>query len=97
MVEITINKFKDVDIPKLAKFMFKATKDTVFHEDGQTIESIEQSLQEMVSDENEIVMIASNEEEIVGALRVYVGFPEMCFTATWHPIILHGDTRRESR
>ncbi|MHA1137329.1 MAG: GNAT family N-acetyltransferase [Candidatus Thorarchaeota archaeon] len=96
MVEITINKFKDVDIPKLAKFMFEATIDTVFHEEGRTIESIEKSLQEMVSDENEIVVIASNEGEIVGTLRVYVGFPEMAFTARWHPIVHHGETREET-
>ena len=96
MVEITINKFKDVDIPKLAKFMFEMTKDTVFHEEGQTIETIEQAHQEMVSDENEIVLIATNNEEIVGALRVYVGFPEMSFTAKWHPIIHHGDTRKDT-
>ncbi|MGY5872365.1 MAG: GNAT family N-acetyltransferase [Candidatus Thorarchaeota archaeon] len=96
MVEITINKFKDVDIPKLAKFIFEATKDTVFHEDSQTIETIEQAHQEMVSDENEIVMIASTEGEIVGALRVYVGFPEMSFTAKWHPIIHQGDSKKET-
>jgi len=96
MVEITINKFKDVDIPKLAKFMFEATKDTVFHKDGQTIQTIEQAHQEMVRDENEIVMIATDEGEIVGALRVYVGFPEMSFTAKWHPIIHQCDTRDET-
>jgi len=95
MVEITINKFKDVDIPKLAKFMFEATKDTVFHEESQTKHSIEKSLQEMVNDENEIVMIASTEEEIVGAMRIYVGFPEMAFTAKWHPIIHHSETRED--
>ena len=96
MVEITINKFKDVDIPKLASFMFEATKDTVFHKDGQTVETIEHAHQEMASDENEIVMIATDEGEIVGALRVYVGFPEMSFTAKWHPIIHQGDARDET-
>jgi len=95
MVEITINKFKDVDIPKLAKFMFEATRDTVFHDDSRTIQNIEQSLQEMVSDEDEIVMIASTAEEIVGAMRVYVGFPEMAFTAKWNPIIHHSETRED--
>jgi len=94
MVEISINKFKDVDIPKLATFMFEATKDTVFHEEGRTLESVEQSLREMVSDENEIVLIASTSGEIVGALRIYTGFPEMAFTAKWHPII-HPDVARK--
>ncbi|TFH04822.1 MAG: GNAT family N-acetyltransferase [Candidatus Thorarchaeota archaeon] len=96
MVEITINKFKDVDIPKLAKFMFDATNNTVFLDDSRTIESIEQSFQEMMSDENEIVLIALNEGEIIGALRVHAGFSEMAFTAKWHPIIHHGETREET-
>ncbi len=96
MVEITINKFKDVDIPKLAKFMFNATKDTVFHEENQTIQSVEKSLQEMESDENEIVLIASRNGEIIGALRIYTGFPEMAFTAKWHPIIHIEGTRKET-
>ena len=59
MVEITINKFKDVDIPKLSSFMFESTKDTVFHREDRTRESLEQSFQRMVNNENALVLIAT--------------------------------------
>ena len=95
MVEITINKFKDVDIPKLASFMFEATKDTVFHREDRTKESLEQSFKRMVSNENALVLIATSEGKIVGVLRVFIGFPEMFLAANWHPKIHHGDTREE--
>ncbi len=95
MVEITINKFKDVDIPKLASFMFEATKDTVFHREGRTRESLEESFKRMVSNENALVLIATTEGKIVGVLRVFVGFPEMFLAANWHPRIHHDDTREE--
>ena len=95
MVEITINKFKDVDIPKLASFMFEATKDTVFHREGRTRESLEESFKRMVSNENALVLIATTEGKIVGVLRVFVGFPEMLLAANWHPRIHHDDTREE--
>jgi ribosomal protein S18 acetylase RimI-like enzyme len=95
MVEITINKFKDVDIPKLASFMFKATKDTVFHREDQTKESLEQLFKRMVSNENVLVLIATTEGKIVGVLRVFVGIPEMVLAANWHPRIHHDDSREE--
>lgn len=95
MVEITINKFKDVDIPKLASFMFEATKDTVFHREGQTRESLEESFMRMANNENVLVLIATTEGKIVGVLRVFVVFPEMVVAANWHPKIHHVDTREE--
>jgi len=95
MVEITINKFKDVDIPKLASFMFEATKDTVFHREGRTRESLEEAFTSRVTNENLLFVIAKNEGKIVGALRVFVGFPEMVLAANWHPRIHHDDSREE--
>ncbi len=95
MVEITINKFKDVDIPKLASFIFEATKDTVFHREDRTKESLEESFKRMVSNENVLVLIATTEGKIVGVLRIFVGFPEMVLAANWHPRIHHDDTREE--
>ncbi|MFW9802849.1 MAG: hypothetical protein ACFFFC_09370, partial [Candidatus Thorarchaeota archaeon] len=77
MVEITISKFKDVDIPKLASFMFEAAKDTVFHREDRTRESLEQSFQRMVNNENALVLIATAKGKIVGVLRIFTGFPEM--------------------
>jgi ribosomal protein S18 acetylase RimI-like enzyme len=95
MVEIAINKFKDVDIPELASFMFEATKNTVFHREGRTRESLEEAFMRRVSDENEVVLIAKTERKIVGVLRAFVGFPEMFLAANWHPRIHHDDTREE--
>ena len=95
MVKITINKFKDVDIPKLASFMFEATKDTVFHREGRTRESLEQSFKRIASNENVLVLIATIEGKIVGVLRVFVGIPEMVLAGNWHPRIHHDDSREE--
>ena len=95
MVEITISKFKDVDIPKLASFMFEVTRDTVFHREDRTRESLEQSFKRMVNNENVLVLIAIAEGEIVGVLRVFTGFPEMFLGTNWHPRIHHDDTREE--
>ncbi len=95
MVEITINKFKDVDIPKLASFMFEATKDTVFHREDRTREWFEEAFKSRVNNENLLFMIAKTEGRIVGALRVFVGFSEMVLAANWHPRIHHGDSREE--
>ncbi len=95
MVEITINKFKDVDIPKLASFIFEATKDTVFHRDDRTKESLEESFRRMASNENVLVLIATTEGKIVGVLRIFVGIPEMVLATNWHPRIHHDDSREE--
>jgi ribosomal protein S18 acetylase RimI-like enzyme len=95
MVEITINKFEDVDIPELASFMFEATKDTVFHREGRTRESLEEAFKRRVSDENEVVSIATTEGKIVGVLRAFVGFPEMFLAGNWHPKIHHDDAREK--
>ncbi|MHA2323180.1 MAG: hypothetical protein ACXACG_16235 [Candidatus Thorarchaeota archaeon] len=95
MVEITINKFKDVDIPKLASFIFEATKDTVFHRDDRTKESLEESFRRMASNESVLVLIATTEGKIVGVLRIFVGIPEMVLAANWHPRIHHDDSREE--
>ncbi|MHA2143373.1 MAG: hypothetical protein ACXADD_17990 [Candidatus Thorarchaeota archaeon] len=95
MVEITINKFKDVDIPKLASFMFEATKDTAFHREDRTRESLEQSFKRMANNENALVLIATAEGKIVGVLRVFTGFPEMLLAGNWHPKIHYGDKREE--
>jgi RimJ/RimL family protein N-acetyltransferase len=95
MVEITINKFKDVDIPELASFMFEVTKDTVFHREGRTRESLEEAFKRRVNDENEVVSIATAKGKIVGVLRAFVGFPEMLLAGNWHPRIHHDDTREE--
>ena len=95
MVEITISKFKDVDIPELASFILEATKDTVFHQDDRTKESLEESFKRMASNENVLVLIATIEGKIVGVLRVFVGFPEMVLAGNWHPRIHHGDKREE--
>ena len=95
MVDITINKFKDVDIPKLASFMFESTKDTVFHREDRTRESLEQSFQRMVNNENALVLIATAEGKIVGVLRIFTGFPEMVLAANWHPRIHYSDKREE--
>ncbi|MGD9395635.1 MAG: GNAT family N-acetyltransferase [Candidatus Thorarchaeota archaeon] len=95
MVEITINKFKDVNIPELASFIFEATKDTVFHREDRTRESLEEAFKRRVNNENEVVLVAKTGEKIVGAMRVVVGFPEMSFAANWHPRIHHDDSREE--
>jgi len=95
MVEITINKLKDVDIPKLASFMFEATKDTVFHRDDRTKESLEQSFERMANNENVLVLIATTNGKIAGVLRVFTGVPEIVLAGNWHPRIHHDDAREE--
>ncbi|MFW9844162.1 MAG: GNAT family N-acetyltransferase [Candidatus Thorarchaeota archaeon] len=95
MVEITISKFKDVDIPKLASFMFEATKDTIFHREDRTRESLEQAFKRMVSNENAFVSIATTDGKIVGVLRIFTGFPEMVLAGNWHPRVHHGEKREE--
>jgi ribosomal protein S18 acetylase RimI-like enzyme len=95
MVEITINKFKDVDIPAIASFIFEATKGTVFHREDRTREWFEEAFRSRVNNENLLFVIARIEGKTVGALRVFVGFPEIVLAANWHPIIHHGDSREE--
>ncbi|MCK4567282.1 MAG: hypothetical protein KAU48_08235 [Candidatus Thorarchaeota archaeon] len=60
MVEITINKFKDVDIRTIANFIFDTRQASVFQNTSRTVEGIESTLQELVADENQIVIIASS-------------------------------------
>ena len=95
MVEITINKFKDVDIPAVASFIFEATKDTVFHREDRTKEWLEEAFTSRVNNENLLFVIAKIEGKIVGAMRVFVGFPEMVLAANWHPRIHHDNSREE--
>ncbi|MHA1615297.1 MAG: hypothetical protein ACTSYJ_10665 [Candidatus Thorarchaeota archaeon] len=95
MVEITINKFKDVDIPAVASFIFEATKDTVFHREDRTKEWFEEAFTSRVNNENLLFVIAKTEGKIVGALRVFVGFQGMVLAANWHPRIHHEDSRED--
>ncbi len=95
MIEITINKFKDVDIPMLATFMLEATKGTVFHTENQTRENLEQAFERMSNNENVLVMIATIEGKIVGVLRIFIGFPEMVLAGNWHPRVHHDEKREE--
>ncbi|MHA1862966.1 MAG: GNAT family N-acetyltransferase [Candidatus Thorarchaeota archaeon] len=91
MVEITINKFKDVDIRTIANFIFDIRQTSVFQNTSRTVEGIESTLQELVADENQIVIITSSGGKIAGILRIYVGFQEMVFTDNWHPIVTPGE------
>ena len=95
MVEITINKFKDVDIPALAAFMFEAAKNTVFHREDQTKEWFEEAFKRRVNNENILNVIAKIDGKIVGVLRVFTGFPEMVLAGNWHPRVHHGEKREE--
>ncbi len=91
MVEITINKFKDVDTRTIANFIFDIRQTSVFQNTSRTVEGIESTLQELVADENQILIIASSSRKIAGILRIYVGFQEMVFTDNWHPIVTPGE------
>ncbi|MHA2351026.1 MAG: GNAT family N-acetyltransferase [Candidatus Thorarchaeota archaeon] len=91
----SVNKFKDVDIPELASFMFEATKDTVFHREGLTREYLEEAFKRRVNNENALVLIATAEGKIVGVLRIFTGFPEIVLAGNWHPRIHSGDKREE--
>jgi len=91
MVEITVTAVKELDLRKLANFMFDSRQTSVFHDANRTVDGIESALQELVADENQIVMIASDGGKIAGILRIYVGFQEMVFTDNWHPIVTPGE------
>ncbi|MHA1615299.1 MAG: GNAT family N-acetyltransferase [Candidatus Thorarchaeota archaeon] len=91
MVEISVTAVKELDLRKLANFMFDSRQTSVFHDANRTVDGIESALQELAADENQIVMIASDGGKIAGILRIYVGFQEMVFTDNWHPIVAPGE------
>ena len=96
MVEITVTAVKELDLRKLAKFMYDARKNTVFDTESRTLEHLYESRKKITSDDN-IIITAYENDAIVGILRIFTGFPEMVFTSLWDPTITQeeGRERRE--
>jgi RimJ/RimL family protein N-acetyltransferase len=86
MVEITVTTVKELDLRKLSKFMYDARKNTVFDTKTRTLEHIYENQKEITSDDN-MILAAYENEEIIGIFRIYTGFPEMAFSSNWDPII----------
>jgi len=87
MVKIAISKLKDVDLKKLAEFTFKTRQASQFYSDARTLDRIERSLGELTQDDHSIGILAESSDEIVGAMQLYTGFPDMAFISNWHPIV----------
>jgi len=96
MVEITITAVKELDLWKLSKFMYDARKNTAIDNEHRTLEHIYEARKEITSDHN-IIITAYEDNEIVGILRIFTGFPEMAFCSLWDPMITQeeGRERRE--
>jgi len=96
MVEISVTAVKELDLRKLAKFMYDARKNTVFDTKSRTLEHLYESRKKVTSDDN-IIFTAYENDAIVGILRIFTGFPEMTFTSLWDPTITQeeGKERRE--
>jgi ribosomal protein S18 acetylase RimI-like enzyme len=94
MVEITVTAVKELDLRKLAKFMYDARKNTVFDIESRTLEHLEESRKKVTSDDN-IIFTAYENDAIVGILRIYTGFPEITFTSLWDPMITQEEGREE--
>ena len=96
MVEITVTTIKELDLWKLSKFMYDARKNTAIDNEHRTLEHIYEHRQKVTSDDN-IIITAYEDDEIVGILRIFTGFPEMAFSSMWDPMITQeeGSERRE--
>jgi ribosomal protein S18 acetylase RimI-like enzyme len=87
MVKITINKLSDVNLDKIADFIFVTRQSSAFHSDSKTLVSVRRSLRETAQDDHNIAILAASDDEIVGTLQLYTGFPGMAFIDNWHPIV----------
>ncbi len=89
MYDITIQKLHDVDLNELARFTYDVLQSSIFQDNKMTAAGIEESLSEMAEDDNEIMFLArdSENQEILGKLGVYTGFPRMAFISKWDPIV----------
>ena len=61
MVEITVTAVKELDLRKLAKFMYDARKNTVFDTKSRTLEHLYESRKKITSDENIIFTAYAND------------------------------------
>ena len=93
MVEITVTAIKELDLVKLSKFMYDERKNTVIDSESRTFEHILEHRKKVTSDNN-IILTAYENDEIIGILRIFTGFPEMTFTSLWDPIITQGESRQ---
>ncbi|TFG27877.1 GNAT family N-acetyltransferase [Candidatus Thorarchaeota archaeon] len=95
MFEIIVQRLSDIDIAELAKFTFETLQSSVFRVENRTTAEIEQSLNERADDENELVVLAREQEsrEILGKLGIYTGFPRMVFISKWDPIVMQSKKR----
>jgi len=96
MVEIKVTAVKELDLWKLSKFMYDARKNTAIDNEHRTLEHIYEHRKEVTSDDN-IIVTAYEDNEIVGILRIFTGFPEIAFSSSWDPMITQeeGRERRE--
>lgn len=95
MVEITVTTVKELDLWKLSKFMYDARKNTVFDTKTRTLDHIYEYRKKVTSDDNMIITAYEN-DDIIGILRIFTGFQEMAFTSLWDPTITQ-DEGRERR
>ena len=87
MVQIVSRILNSEDYKILAKITKSARKDTPV-ESEETLEEIQQNIEELCTDEKFRKMIAFNEaENIVGWIYYYVGFPLMAFISGFQPIL----------
>ncbi|MFW9844161.1 MAG: GNAT family N-acetyltransferase [Candidatus Thorarchaeota archaeon] len=96
MVEIKVTATRELDLWKLSNFMYDARKNTVIDTKSRTLEHIYEHRKKLTSDHN-MILTAYENDEIIGILRIFTGFPEMAFTSLWDPIITQkeGRERRE--
>lgn len=92
MVEITVTAVKELDLRKLAKFMYDGRKNTVFDTESRTLEHIYEHRKKVTSDDN-MILTANENDEIIGIFRIFTGFPEMAFTSLWDPIVTQEENR----
>jgi len=92
-LEISIQKLMDVDLHELGKAIFEARQATNLRRDDRTLESVKSALEGLAEDANHVVIIAkeSSQQQVVGSIILYAGFPLMVFSSGWdlvtHPSI----------
>jgi GNAT superfamily N-acetyltransferase len=90
VIQFVIRQPDSNEIQELAKLTYEARQASTLFDAERSLESVLEVLVSAAEDEDNRMIIAYENGEIVGWTQVYVGFPTMMFIGGWCPVVRVG-------
>ena len=90
MPQFVLKKPSSDEILDLAQLTYEARQASALSDDSRKIESVLGEVTEVCEDDANKIILAYDDERIVGWTQVYTGFPLMMFIGRWYPVVRVG-------